>query len=232
MSDFVLVHGAWHGAWCWQRVLPALWRAGHRAFPVSLTGVGERALALSPAITLATHIQDVVAVLDAEELVGCVLVGHSYGGMVITGAAEERPDRIGRLVYLDAVVPLSGEAWSARHPPETQRERRERIADHGQLPVPDPAVYGLTGPDREWVARRLTPQPGGVYDSPLTFDESRWRELPRTFIDCQDPALATMAGMRQRVQGQPGWTVVALPTGHDAMISAPELLVEVLLAGG
>jgi pimeloyl-ACP methyl ester carboxylesterase len=231
MADLVLVHGAWHGAWCWKRVLPILRGAGHRVFTVSLTGVGERAHALSRAITLDTHIQDVVAVLEAEELTGCILVGHSYAGMVITGAAERRPGRIGRLVYLDAVVPRSGDAWSSGHPPAIQSERRSQITELGMLPPPDPAIFGLEGADRDWVARRLTPQPGGVYDAALTFDTARWRALPRTFIDCTAPALASMAGMRERVRQQGDWAVVEIAAGHDAMISAPEPLAAALLTG-
>ena len=230
LTDFVLVHGAWHGAWCWRRVLPALWKQGHRVFTVSLTGVGERAHLLSPAITLDTHIEDVVSVLVAEELENCVLVGHSYAGTVITGAAARQPQRIGKLVYLDAVVPRPGEAWSTGHPETIQKERRQLIAERGMLPPPDPAIFGLTGADRDWVARRLTPQPGGVYDAPVVFDEVAWRAMPRTFIDCHDPALPSMAGMRDRVRAQPGWNVVEMATGHDAMISAPEQLVAVLLA--
>ena len=230
MTDFVLIHGAWHGAWCWRRVLPALWQQGHRAFTLSLTGVGEQAHLLSPAITLDTHIEDVVSVLEAEELEGCVLVGHSYAGMVITGAAARQPRRIGRLVYLDAVVPRPGEAWSSGHPESTQRERRRLIAELGRLPPPDPAIFGLEGADRDWVARRRNPQPGGVYDAPLAFDEAAWLATPRTFIDCHAPALPTIAGMRERVRAQPGWTVVEIATGHDAMISAPEQLVAALLA--
>jgi pimeloyl-ACP methyl ester carboxylesterase len=230
LTDFVLVHGAWHGAWCWRRVLPALWKQGHRVFTVSLTGVGERAHLLSPAITLDTHVEDVVSVLAAEELEDCVLVGHSYAGMVITGAAARQPHRIGRLVYLDAVVPRSGEAWSTGHSQSIQMERRQLIAELGMLPPPDPAIFGLAGADRDWVARRLTPQPGGVYDAPLAFAEAPWLAMSRTFIDCHDPALPSMAGMRDRVRAQPGWTVVEIPTGHDAMISAPERLVAALLA--
>jgi len=211
-------------------VLPALWQRGHRAFTVSLTGVGERAHLRSPAITLDTHIEDVVSVLVAEELEHCVLVGHSYAGMVITGAAAREPRRIGRLVYLDAVVPRPGEAWSSGHPEATKVERRRLIGELGLLPPPDPAIFGLEGADRDWVARRLNPQPGGVYDAPLAFDEAAWRALPRTFIDCHAPALASMAAMRERVRAQPDWTLLEIPTGHDAMISAPEKLVEALLA--
>jgi pimeloyl-ACP methyl ester carboxylesterase len=175
MSDFVLVHGAWHGAWCWKRVLPMLWGFGHRAFAVSLTGVGERAHLLSPDIRLQTHINDVLAVIEAEELQGAVLVGHSYAGMIITGVADQLadPSRLERLVYVDAVVPQSGERWSSTHNEETQAARRAAIAEHGTLPPPSPDIFGLHGADADWVARRQTPHSGSVYDDPLHFDPRR-----------------------------------------------------------
>lgn len=235
MTDFVLVHGAWHGAWCWRRVLPGLWAAGHRAFAVSLSGVGERAHQLSSAITLDTHIADVIAVVEAEELRDAVLVGHSYGGMVITGAADRlaaAPGRVSRLVYVDAVVPLPGECWSSTHSDDTRAQRRESIARTGALPPPDPAIFGLHGGDRDWVARRQTPQPGGVYDAPLHFDADRLARLPRCFVDCTSPALPTIAPSRERVRAERGWRVVEIATGHDAMISAPAALLAVLLAEG
>jgi pimeloyl-ACP methyl ester carboxylesterase len=230
MADFVLVHGAWHGAWSWKKVLPTLWLGGHRAFPVTLSGVGERAHQSPQGIGLTTHIDDVAAVIEAEELTHAVLVGHSYAGIVITGVADRLGERIARLVYVDAVVPRSGESWSSGHDDKTQRERREAIARDGRLPPPDPAVYGLTGADAEWVKRRQTPQPGGVYDDPLAFDEARITRLPRTFIDCTQPALGTIAAMRQRVRQTPGWRVVEIPTGHDPMISAPDAFLKALLA--
>ena len=230
MADFVLVHGAWHGAWCWKRILPGLWQAGHRAFAVTLTGTGERAHQLSPSITLLTHVEDVVAVMEAEELQQAIVVGHSYGGMVITGVADRLPQRIARLVYLDAVVPLPGESWSSGHPPQTQAQRREAIAATGSIAPADPAMFGIAGEDAQWLARRQTPQPGGVYDEPLQFDAARVAALPRTFIDCNAPALPTIALMRERVRQQPGWRVHEIPTGHDAMISAPQELLRHLLA--
>lgn len=230
MADFVLVHGAWHGAWCWKRILPGIWQAGHRAFAVTLTGTGERAHQLAPGITLRTHIDDVAAVIEAEELQQAVVVGHSYGGMVITGVADRMPGRIGRLVYLDAVVPLPGESWSSGHPAQTQAQRRQAIAATGSIPPADPALFGLEGDDAQWVARRQTPQPGGVYDDPLHFDAARVSALPRTFIDCNAPALATIAPMRERVRKEPGWRVHEIATGHDPMISAPEELLRVLLS--
>lgn len=230
MADFVLVHGAWSGAWCWKKILPGLWSAGHRAFAVTLTGTGERAHQLSPDITLGTHADDVAAVIEAEELQHAIVVGHSYGGMVITAVANRMPERIARLVYLDAVVPLPGESWSSTHPAQTQAQRRQAIATTGRIPPADPALFGLTGEDAQWVARRQTPQPGGVYDDPLHFDAARVAALTRTFIDCTTPALATIAVMRERVRQQPGWQVLEIAAGHDAMISAPAELLRMLLA--
>ncbi|WP_119153916.1 alpha/beta fold hydrolase [Caldimonas tepidiphila] len=230
MADFVLVHGAWHGAWCWKRVLPGLWAAGHRAWAVTLTGVGERAHLLSPAITLETHVQDVAAVIEAEELERVVLVGHSYGGMVVTGVADRLAPRIAHLVYLDAVIPEPGQSWSSGHTPETQAARRAAIAATGTLAPADPALFGLAGADADWVARRQTPQPGGVYDAPLHFDAARVAALPRTFVDCTAPALPTIHASRRRVRAEPGWRLVEIATGHDAMISAPEETLRALLA--
>lgn len=228
--DFVLVHGAWHGAWCWKRILPALWAAGHRAFAVSLSGVGERAHLGAAGITLDTHIQDVAAVIEAEELQQCILVGHSYAGMVITGVADRLHERIGQLVYLDAVVPWPGDAWSSRHSDETRAQRRAQIAAQGVLPAAPPSLFGLADEDAAWVERRQTPHPGGVYDQPLPYDAARWARLPRRFIDCIAPALATIAASRERVRSEPGWIVDEIATGHDAMISAPQALLACLLA--
>ena len=125
MSDFVLVHGAWHGAWCWQRIVAPLWAAGHRAFAVTLTGSGERAHLLAPTITLKTHIADVANLIEAEELHGAILVGHSYAGVLITGVADRLAHRLAHLVYVDAVVPHSGESWSSSHSDETRAQRRK-----------------------------------------------------------------------------------------------------------
>lgn len=230
MADFVLVHGAWHGAWCWKRVLPGLWSAGHRAFAVTLSGVGERAHIAPQAVTLATHVDDVAGVIEAEEMSGAVLVGHSYGGMVITGVAERLKERLSHLVYLDAVIPRPGESWSSGHAEETRASRRAAIAANGGvLPPPDPAIFGLSGADAAWVARRQTPQPGAVYDAPLHFDPARIAALPRTFVSCTAPALATIDASRQRARTESGWTFVELATGHDPMISLPEPLLRVLL---
>jgi len=229
VADFVLVHGAWHGAWCWKRVLPLLWYAGHRAFAVSLSGVGERAHVAPKGVTLETHIADVVNVIEAEELLDAILVGHSYAGVVITGVAQRLATRLRHLVYLDAAVPLPGESWSSLHPEHIRQERRRAIAEHGALPPPDPAIYGLKGVDAAWVARRQTPHPGAPYDTALAFDAERIAALPRTFLSCTAPALSTIDASRERIRARPGWTFIELATGHDPMISAPDELVRELL---
>lgn len=235
MSALVLIHGAWHGAWCWRRVLPGLRAAGHEAHAVTLTGVGERAHLLRPDLRLRDHIADVLGLIDAEELGDdLVLVGHSYGGLVMTGVADAllaRGLKPRHLVYVDAVTPHPGESWSSQHAPETVRARLEAAAQRpdGAMPPPDAAVFGLDGADRDWVNRRQTPQPAGVYQDRLDFDAARIAALPRTFIDCTAPALPTIAVMRERVRREPGWQVLELATGHDPMISAPEALVALLL---
>jgi pimeloyl-ACP methyl ester carboxylesterase len=177
---------------------------------------------------LTDHINDVVATLEAEELQHAVVVGHSYAGMVITGVADRCAAQLAALVYLDAVVPESGESWSSTHTAATQAERRAQIAEHGGLVPPDPSAFGLQGADRDWVLRRQSLHPGACYDEPLHFDATRWSGLRRHFIDCQSPALPTIAASRQRAQAQPGWRIDSLQTGHDAMISAPAELASLL----
>lgn len=235
MVQFVLVHGAWHGAWCWKRVLPILRAAGHESYAVSLTGVGERAHLLNDQINLRTHIEDVLAVIRAEELTNVVLVGHSYAGMVITGVADELLKNVAhplkRLVYLDAVTPHNGESWSSQHSDEIRLSRIDSTQEHGglALPVSDAAIFGLKAEDLDWVNRRMTPHPAGVYQDILHFNEPRLFNVARTFIDCTSPALKTISVMRDRVRHEPHWQVVEIETGHDAMISAPAELCEVLL---
>ena len=234
-TAIVLVHGAWHGAWCWRRVLPLLRSAGVESHAVTLTGVGERAHLLAPTVDLHTHIQDVIGLIEAEELQRVVLVGHSYAGMVITGVADrlqqERAGLLVHLVYLDAALPRPGDSWSSAHTEDTRQARIAASQSSGGLsfPPPDAALFGLTGDDRDWVNRRQTPQPFRLYQQPLQFDAARVDALPRTFIDCTQPALATIAPSRVRVRSEPGWNVVEMTTGHDPMVSEPAALSQILL---
>jgi pimeloyl-ACP methyl ester carboxylesterase len=233
--SYVLVHGAWHGAWCWARVLPLLRSAGHAAHAVTLTGVGDRAHLLSGDIRLRTHVRDVLSLIACEELSEVVLVGHSYAGVVITGVADTLLKQgsavLRHLVYVDAIVPRPGESWSSTQPPETVAARLKAAKEAGGLTIaaPDASVYGLKGDDAAWVNRRQTGQPLGVYQDPLAFDAARVAQLPRTFVDCIQPALATIAESRKRVRAEKGWDVHELATGHDPMVSAPGELTRILL---
>lgn len=242
MANFVLVHGAWHGAWCWQRVVTALAIRGHRVHAVTLTGLGDRAHLMSPLITLETHIADVMQTIMAEELDEVVLAVHSYAGMLGTAVADRMPARLRHLVYVDAVVPRPGESWSSTHASATREARlaaAQASADYS-FPPPDPAVFGLQADDHAWVQRRQTPHPGHTYQAALSFDPARVAAIPRTFVDCTSPPLGTIDVIRQRVRdprfwegawvGGGGARVKELATGHDPMISGVENLVEILLA--
>ena len=239
MANFVLVHGAWHGAWCWRRVVDLLQAQGHRVHAPTLTGVGERAHLLSPDIHLNTHIQDVLAAIENEELSEVVLAVHSYAGMVGTGVADRIGARLRQLVYVDAVVPKPGEAWSATHASSTRQARINAARANRMYSFPPPSadVFGLEGEDAAWVARRQTPHPGHPYTDVLDFDPARVAHVPRTYIHCTQPSLATIDAIWPRVNDPkfwdglwlPGTRTLELATGHDPMISAPRELTEVLL---
>lgn len=241
MANFLLVHGAWHGGWCWRDLVPQLTRAGHRVHAVTLTGVGERMHLMTPAITLETHITDVANAIEMEEMDEIVLVVHSYAGMIGTAIADRMPQRLRHLVYVDAVVPKPGESWSSTHA-STTREARVVAAEASpdfSFPPPDPAIYGLSAHQYEWVKRRQTPHPGHTYQAALDFDPRRVAAIPRTFVSCTAPALATIDAARQRVTDRSFWDgawhsgggarMVEMKTGHDPMISAPAEFAHILL---
>lgn len=235
MANFVLVHGAWHGAWCWQRVTPLLATQGHRVQAVTLTGVGERTHLRTPAVDLETHIADVANLIEAEELQDVILAVHSYAGMIGTAIADRMPKRIKHLAYIDAIVPEPGESSASRHAPETRDARLAACAASPDFsyPPPDAFAYGLSGEDLAWVNRRQTRHPGRCYIAPLQFDSSIVSGVARTFVDCTSPPLATIDVSRKRVRdpafwGAP-WHIVELATGHDPMVSSPHDLAQVLL---
>ena len=242
MADFVLVHGAWHGGWCWSRVVDRLHAQGHRAHAVTLTGLGERAHLMSSLITLETHISDVAGLIEAEELRDAVLVVHSYAGMIGTAIADRMTARLKHLVYVDAVVPRPGESWSSTQASATREARlaAAQASPDYSFPPPDPSVFGLEAEDHAWVKRRQTPHPGHTYQAPLQFDPQRVAAVPRTFVDCVQPKLGTIDSIRVRVRyprfwdgawaGGAGMRIVELATGNDPMVSAPAELAA-LLAG-
>lgn len=231
MTTFVLLHGAFHGGWCWPRVAGPLRAAGHTVFTPTQTGLGERAHLMSPDITLDTFVQDLVGVLETEELTDAVLVGHSFGGSAISGAADRVPERIRQLVYLDSVVLRDGETPLGRSSASLAAERRRLAGETGGLcvPAPDPAVFGVPpGPDLEWMRRRLTPHPFRTLETPLRLRHPLGNGLPATYVTCMDPEYVALAGHRAVARAQPGWAYREIPTGHNPMITAPELLVALL----
>ena len=244
MANYLLVHGAWGGAWYWRDTLATLIRAGHRAHAVTLTGLGERAHLLTPQIDLETHIADVLGALEAEELSDCILVAHSYAGMLGTAVADRRPGRLRHLVYVDAVLPKPGESWSSAHSEATRAQRLGGAQANAQyaIPAPPPDAFGLTGPLADWVNRRQTPHPGHTYTQPLSFDPARVAAVPRTFISCTAPQLATIDPSRQRIADPQFWggqwaagggaRVVEMATGHDPMLTEPQAFHALLLGLG
>ena len=210
MTDFVLLHGAFHGGWCWPRVAGPLRAAGHRVFTPTQTGLGERAHLMSAGITLDTFTSDLIGVLEAEELTGAVLVGHSFGGCAITGAADRAPGRVRQLIYLDSVVPRDGRSSLELGTPEAAARRRALAEETGGVSVapPEPGEYVVP-------AGQLRNPPGNG--------------LPRTYVACTAPEYAPLAGHRAWVRAQAGWGWRDLAAGHDAMVTAPGLLTDLLL---
>ncbi len=236
MADFLLIHGAWHGAWCWSRVASRLRAAGHRTHAISLTGLGDRAHLLTREVGLSVHIQDVVAYLEAEELTDVVLVGHSYGGMVITGAADRARRHLGRIVYLDAMVPNDGDcAFDIIAPPERAAGMREAAASIGEgwrIPPPPADLFGPeTEADRAWVERRMVAQPLACFTEPVRLDHPPANGLPRQYIYCAIRPLGSFDRYRTSLADDPSWDFHVLETGHDAMVTAPDQVADLLLAG-
>ncbi len=235
---YVLVHGAWHGGWCWARVAPLLRGAGHRVLTPSLTGLGDRAHLFGSQVTLATHVADILGLIEAEELSGeTVLVGHSYGGNVISGVADVLRDRIAHYVFLDAVVPPAGAShwcWADFNSPADRQSRLAAVRERGLgvgLPPPPPAAFDVTDPaDVAWLERRMRPMPLGTYLGPIALEQGASEGLRRTYIAADGPAYTPMKPVYERVRSDPSWSWQTIDTGHDMMVTAPEALARLLLA--
>jgi pimeloyl-ACP methyl ester carboxylesterase len=231
VTGFVLVHGGWHGGWCWRRVARLLRAAGHEVFTPTLTGLGERSHLLSSAINLDTHIADVVNVIDYEDLEEVVLVGHSYGGMVVTGVADRRPDRLAALVYLDAFVPDDGESLMDLTTEGFRRFLSDGAARHGGLaspPIPA-AGFSVGEADREWVDAKCGPHPFATFLQRIALTGA-WKTVPlRAYILCDGWSPNPYGPLFERLKADAGWTTATAPCGHDMMIDMPEDLAGRLL---
>lgn len=228
--QFVLVHGAWHGGWCWRHVAARLRAAGHEVFTPTMTGLGERAHLLNADTGLTTCTDDVCAVILSEELDEVVLVGHSFAGPVISGVADRMPERLRQLVYLDAIVLQQGQSALSIFSPEVQRERGRTIDPEGlRMAIPDPARFGVTEPAQaDWLRRRLTPHPLKAYTDPLQLRHPPGNGLHKTYIAVTDPWYAPLEDVRTWVRAQPDWVWRELAAGHDAMVTSPSALAQLL----
>ena len=233
-QTFVLVHGAWHGGWCWSRVADRLRASGHQVFTPTQTGLGERKHLMSKDITLDVFVKDIANLIEAEELSNVVLVGHSFGGMAISGVADAMPDKIRHLVYLDSLMVEGGKSPFDGLPPDVVAARRKAAEESSgglSLPAPPASAFGVSDPkDAEWVKRRLTPHPLGTYTSPLNIKGPVGNNLPRTYIACTNPSYAALENSRKWVKAQTGWRWAEISTGHNAMVMQPEELTRMLIS--
>ncbi len=239
-QTFVLVHGAWHGGWCWRDVRQMLENQGHRVFTPTLTGLGEKSHLRPPDVTLDTHIQDIVNLFTWEELSDVILVGHSYGGVVISGVCDAMKDRIKHAVFLDAIVPKDGDTVLPGGTKEIAEERFGPLIDGYLAPAREPVSFGI--PDNmpealAWVRRRVTPQLLGTWITPIRLPNGGSDGVPRTFIYCSDkPALSPAQVVRlDGFKADTSWNYAELPCGHDAMVILPtetaEMFEQIAIAG-
>ena len=235
---FFLVHGAWHGGWCWRRVADVLIRRGHRVFAPSLTGLGDRAHLFSKDISLQTHVADILSVVETEELSDFVLVGHSYGGFVISGVADTLRERVSHYVYLDGSVPPdmspgASFSWAGFNPPKAREARLKSVREQGNgvaLPAPPPSAFAVTKPsDAAWLQRHLGPMPVGTYIKTFTFKNSGSNGLKRTYVASTKPPYALLDSTRNRIKADNTWSFTTLEAGHDSMVTAPNELASLLM---
>jgi len=231
MATFVLVHGAWLGGWCYQRVAQLLRRAGHEVYTPTLTGLGERAHLTNASISLDTHIDDVLGVMRWEGLSDIVLCGHSYGGIVISGVTEKAVENIRSLVFLDAFVPENGQCHMDLFPLEYAQLMRQDAQENGEgykLTPPSPETVNLNAADVEWAKTMLVKHPLACFEQKLTLTDSRERVPRRTYI------LATgwsspFEKLARRFDQDPAWEVKHVDCGHIIMLDRPQELTDMLV---
>lgn len=241
---FVLLHGAYHGGWCWRDVAAPLRAAGHAVFTPTQTGVGERSHLLGRDITIDTFVDDLANVLRFEDLHDVVLVGHSFGGNAITGVADRMPERLRHVVYLDAMIPVAGKSVMDTMPAHVAAKMRDASqASSGgvSMAVPSVKFFGISDEAQAaWVAGNCTPHPISTYDTPITLKHAVGNGVPCTYIAVTPhfgatvvsrdlaKALAEQHAQTAPAAGQSHWRYVEMAAGHDAMVTHPAELTALL----
>ena len=233
-KTFVLVHGAYHGGWCWQIVAEHLRALGHRVFTPTSPGLAERAELLSTHPDLGVFIADLAELFARENLRDAILVGHSFGGAVVSGAVDRMPERIRHLVFLDAVILQPGAAVFDHAPSEAlgfYRSLLPEFGGDGAVPVPPIDFFGVKDEQQiEFLLPRLTPQPVKTFFSKQQLQRPLGAGRGVTCIHCTEPYFRQGEAYRAYAESRTDWRHINLATGHDAMISAPQALSELLLA--
>jgi pimeloyl-ACP methyl ester carboxylesterase len=229
MTTFVLVHGAWHGGWCWRRVADKLIAKGHSVFTPTLTGVGERSHLRTRDTDLTTQITDVVNVMRWEDLTDVVLCGHSYGGFVVSGVAEQIESAISSIVYLDAFLPEDGDCLADNWEPERRKTLYEQ-AESGIPTEPFPAeFFAVNAHDRAWVDSKCVPHPAKCFTERLKLTGARERIAKKTYIYATGWE-SHFTPSYEKAKADPSWRTVTVPCGHDVMLDMPDELIDLLLA--
>jgi pimeloyl-ACP methyl ester carboxylesterase len=229
-NTFLLVHGAWHGGWCWRRVADLLQAKGHKVFTPTLTGLGERSHLLRQGINVSTHVTDVVNVIKWERLDNVVLCGHSYGGLVVSGVAEQAADKIGSIVFLDAFLPDNGDSM-ATLTSQAVRDQLKAAGERGDLGVParSAAAFRVNDKDQAWVDAMCVPQPIGCFTEAMKISGARDRIAKKAYIRAGAYPNPAFDNALARVKGGRSWRTYDVPCGHDVMVDMPERLAEILL---
>jgi pimeloyl-ACP methyl ester carboxylesterase len=236
-KTYVLVHGAFHGGWCWKDVITRLRALGHVVYRPTQTGLGERAHLIDTDPSLETFIQDIVNVIVCDDIEDVILVGHSFAGSVISAVADRIPQHLRHLVYLDAGLLQSGQCPADVPPPDIVEgyKRRAVTRESGVvvLPPPDPANFGITDPEQlAMMRRKMSPHPFRTYFDKLELNNPLGNGMPATYIACSKPLFPNTASARALAKSQPGWNYLEIPTGHNAMMTMPAELTAMLDAIG
>jgi pimeloyl-ACP methyl ester carboxylesterase len=226
MATFLVAHGAWTGGWSWKKMHPLMQAVGHRLLTPTHTGLGERAHLAGPDITLDSHIEDHLGVLEFEDLGDVILIGHSYGGMVATGVADRARERIAKLVYLDAFAPENGQSVFDLQPPAMEANMRAR-ADDGWRISPNPMPEDTAPDDFAWSNPRRRPQPIKTFEQKLILRNGPLM-LPRHYIWCRLTGPHNFRRFHDGALGKPGWECHLLEATHNPHITMPQTLFELL----